>query len=76
VKKDVITLQPYQTAEVDIVPREAGLTLFHCHQQMHMEMGFLRAAIADDRIPELMAPSHSSTKLTANESTDSAVARR
>ncbi len=42
VKKDVITLQPYQTAEVDIVPREAGLTLFHCHQQMHMEMGFKR----------------------------------
>jgi FtsP/CotA-like multicopper oxidase with cupredoxin domain len=42
VKKDVITLQPYQTAEVDFVPREAGLALFHCHQQMHMEMGFKR----------------------------------
>jgi FtsP/CotA-like multicopper oxidase with cupredoxin domain len=42
VKKDVITLQPYQTAEVDLVPREAGLALFHCHQQMHMEMGFKR----------------------------------
>ncbi|HKE22156.1 MAG TPA: multicopper oxidase family protein [Bryobacteraceae bacterium] len=41
-KKDVITLQPYQTAEVDFVPREAGLALFHCHQQMHMEMGFKR----------------------------------
>ncbi len=42
VKKDVLTLQPYQTAEVDFVPREAGLALFHCHQQMHMEMGFKR----------------------------------
>lgn len=42
VKKDVITLQPYQTAEVDFVPREAGLALFHCHQQMHMELGFKR----------------------------------
>ncbi len=42
VNKDVITLQPYQTAEVDIVPREPGLALFHCHQQMHMEMGFKR----------------------------------
>jgi FtsP/CotA-like multicopper oxidase with cupredoxin domain len=41
-KKDVITLQPYQTAEVDFVPRQAGLALFHCHQQMHMEMGFKR----------------------------------
>jgi FtsP/CotA-like multicopper oxidase with cupredoxin domain len=42
IKKDVITLQPYQTAEVDIVPEEAGLALFHCHQQMHMEAGFKR----------------------------------
>jgi FtsP/CotA-like multicopper oxidase with cupredoxin domain len=41
-KKDVITLQPYQTAEVDFVPREAGLALFHCHHQMHMETGFKR----------------------------------
>jgi FtsP/CotA-like multicopper oxidase with cupredoxin domain len=42
VTKDVIVLQPYQTAELDFVPREAGLALFHCHQQMHMEMGFKR----------------------------------
>jgi FtsP/CotA-like multicopper oxidase with cupredoxin domain len=42
VKKDGITLQPYQTAEVDFVPRQTGLALFHCHQQMHMEMGFKR----------------------------------
>jgi FtsP/CotA-like multicopper oxidase with cupredoxin domain len=42
VMKDVIVLQPYQTAEVDFVPRQAGLALFHCHQQMHMEMGFKR----------------------------------
>jgi FtsP/CotA-like multicopper oxidase with cupredoxin domain len=41
-KKDVITLQPYQTAEVDFVPQQPGLALFHCHQQMHMEMGFKR----------------------------------
>ena len=40
IRKDVITLQPYQTAEVDFVPQEPGLALFHCHQQMHMEMGF------------------------------------
>jgi FtsP/CotA-like multicopper oxidase with cupredoxin domain len=42
VTKDVIVLQPYQTADVDFVPRQAGLALFHCHQQMHMEMGFKR----------------------------------
>jgi FtsP/CotA-like multicopper oxidase with cupredoxin domain len=42
VRKDVITLQPYQTAEVDFIPHQAGPALFHCHQQMHMEMGFKR----------------------------------
>lgn len=42
IRKDVLTLPPYQTAEVDFVPRETGLALFHCHQQMHMEMGFKR----------------------------------
>ena len=42
VMKDVIVLQPYQTADVDFVPQQAGLALFHCHQQMHMEMGFKR----------------------------------
>ena len=42
VVKDVITLQPYQTAEVDFVPHQPGPTLFHCHHQMHMEMGFKR----------------------------------
>jgi FtsP/CotA-like multicopper oxidase with cupredoxin domain len=40
VMKDVITLQPYQTAEVDFIPHQPGPALFHCHQQMHMEMGF------------------------------------
>ncbi len=42
VTKDVIVLQPYQRADVDFVPRQTGLALFHCHQQMHMEMGFKR----------------------------------
>jgi len=42
IRKDVIVLQPYQTAEVDFVPQEPGLVLFHCHQQMHMDMGFKR----------------------------------
>ena len=42
VRKDVITVPPYQTADVDFIPRQPGLALFHCHQQMHMEMGFKR----------------------------------
>jgi FtsP/CotA-like multicopper oxidase with cupredoxin domain len=42
IKKDVIVVQPYQTMQVDFVPRQPGLVLFHCHQQMHMDAGFKR----------------------------------
>ena len=42
VRNDVVMLQPYQAAEVDFVPQQPGLALFHCHQQMHLEMGFKR----------------------------------
>jgi FtsP/CotA-like multicopper oxidase with cupredoxin domain len=42
VKKDVIVVQPYQTMQVDFIPQQQGLVLFHCHQQMHMEAGFKR----------------------------------
>ncbi|HMF76757.1 MAG TPA: multicopper oxidase domain-containing protein, partial [Bryobacteraceae bacterium] len=40
VRKDVVVLQGFQTLEVDFIPRQTGLTLFHCHQQMHMDQGF------------------------------------
>ena len=42
VMKDVVMLGGYQEIEVDFVGDNPGLTLFHCHQQMHMEMGFKR----------------------------------
>jgi len=42
IRKDVIVVQPYQTAQVDFVPQQQGLVLFHCHQQMHMDAGFKR----------------------------------
>lgn len=41
-KKDVVTVAAYQTVEVDFTPEESGLTLFHCHQQLHMDHGFKR----------------------------------
>ena len=28
-------------AEVDFVADNPGLTLFHCHQQLHMDFGFM-----------------------------------
>jgi FtsP/CotA-like multicopper oxidase with cupredoxin domain len=27
--------------EIDFVANNPGLTLFHCHQQLHMDFGFL-----------------------------------
>jgi FtsP/CotA-like multicopper oxidase with cupredoxin domain len=41
VLKDVVMLGGYQEAEVDVVADDPGLTLFHCHQQLHMDFGFM-----------------------------------
>jgi FtsP/CotA-like multicopper oxidase with cupredoxin domain len=39
--KDVIMLGGYQEAEIDVVADNPGATLFHCHQQLHMDYGFM-----------------------------------
>ena len=41
VTKDVVMLGGYQRLEVDFVADNPGLTLFHCHQQLHMDFGFM-----------------------------------
>lgn len=41
VMKDVVMLGGYQEAEIDFVADNPGLTLFHCHQQLHMDYGFM-----------------------------------
>ena len=41
VMKDVVMLGGYQEIEVDFVADNPGLTLFHCHQQLHMDYGFM-----------------------------------
>lgn len=41
VRKDVFMLGGYQEATVDFVANNPGLTLFHCHQQLHMDYGFM-----------------------------------
>ncbi len=38
--KDVVLLKRYASLEVDFMPVSKGLSLFHCHQQMHMDRGF------------------------------------
>jgi FtsP/CotA-like multicopper oxidase with cupredoxin domain len=40
VMKDVVLVKGYQKIEVDVTPLMEGLTLFHCHQQLHMDYGF------------------------------------
>ncbi|MGB7439094.1 MAG: multicopper oxidase domain-containing protein [Candidatus Acidiferrum sp.] len=41
IMKDVVMVGGYQEAEIDFVADNPGLTLFHCHQQLHMDFGFM-----------------------------------
>ena len=38
--KDVVLVKGFKQIEVDVTPSMDGLTLFHCHQQLHMDYGF------------------------------------
>ncbi len=38
--KDVVLVKGFKKIEVDVTPAMDGLTLFHCHQQLHMDYGF------------------------------------
>jgi FtsP/CotA-like multicopper oxidase with cupredoxin domain len=40
--KDVINIPPNSTMEVDFIGDNPGDTLFHCHQQLHMDYGFMQ----------------------------------
>jgi len=41
IMKDVFMLGGYQEAEIDFLANNPGLSLFHCHQQLHMDFGFM-----------------------------------
>ncbi|MGA8037859.1 MAG: multicopper oxidase domain-containing protein [Candidatus Acidiferrales bacterium] len=41
VMKDVVMLNGYQEMEIDFTADNPGMTLFHCHQQLHMDFGFM-----------------------------------
>ncbi|EUA00916.1 multicopper oxidase family protein [Mycobacterium pseudokansasii] len=41
VRKDVAMLGGYQIMEVDFTADQPGLSLLHCHQQIHMDFGFM-----------------------------------
>ena len=38
--KDVVLVKGFKTIQATFVPAMDGLTLFHCHQQLHMDYGF------------------------------------
>src|SRR5579871_189162 len=40
VLKDVVLVKGFRKIEADVTPAMDGLTLFHCHQQLHMDYGF------------------------------------
>ena len=41
VLKDVVIVEAKSTVEVDLIANNPGNTLFHCHQQDHMDSGFM-----------------------------------
>jgi FtsP/CotA-like multicopper oxidase with cupredoxin domain len=45
--KDVVMLGGYQEMDVDFTASELGLSLLHCHMQLHMDFGFM--ALVDCR---------------------------
>ncbi|HEX6315691.1 MAG TPA: multicopper oxidase domain-containing protein, partial [Gemmatimonadaceae bacterium] len=41
IRKDVVVVPAWQQVEVDVSASHPGLSLLHCHQQLHMDMGFM-----------------------------------
>lgn len=41
IRKDVVVVPAWRQVELDVAATNPGPTLFHCHQQLHMDMGFM-----------------------------------
>lgn len=39
--KDTVVVRPNGRVEVDLMANDPGTSLFHCHQQLHMDFGFM-----------------------------------
>ena len=48
VMKDVVVVPAWKEVEVDVVADHPGPTLFHCHQQFHMDFGFMAMMLYKD----------------------------
>ena len=42
VMKDVVNVMPLDTVAVDFTADNPGDSLMHCHQQLHMDYGFMQ----------------------------------
>lgn len=42
VMKDVVLIKGFGRINVDFTADQPGLTLFHCHQELHMSYGFMK----------------------------------
>jgi FtsP/CotA-like multicopper oxidase with cupredoxin domain len=40
--KDTVLVKGFSRVDVDFVADNPGLTFFHCHQNLHMDFGFMR----------------------------------
>jgi FtsP/CotA-like multicopper oxidase with cupredoxin domain len=41
IRKDTVNVPRRQTVGIDFVADDPGLTLYHCHMQLHMDFGFM-----------------------------------
>ncbi len=41
IRKDTVNVPRRQSAEIDFIADDPGLTLYHCHMQLHMDFGFM-----------------------------------
>jgi FtsP/CotA-like multicopper oxidase with cupredoxin domain len=41
IRKDTVNVPRRQSAEIDFIADDPGLTLYHCHMQLHMDSGFM-----------------------------------
>ncbi|MGD0496853.1 MAG: multicopper oxidase domain-containing protein [Bryobacteraceae bacterium] len=46
--KDVVAVEPRKQVEVQFVADNPGLSLFHCHMQLHMDFGFMTLVKYED----------------------------
>jgi FtsP/CotA-like multicopper oxidase with cupredoxin domain len=48
VRKDVVVVPGWKQVEIDLVANQPGPSLFHCHQQFHMDMGLMALMVYAD----------------------------